>query len=110
MALQTQGGKVGIGKAKPATALDVAGTVTATAFSGDGSGLTNLPASAAESPETVFPAQGMVWIKPGKFLMGSRTDEPERGSDETQHSRVTKGLYSVLLGDTTLMTAIPASV
>ena len=94
LALQTQGGKVGIGKAKPATALDVAGTVTATAFSGDGSGLTNLPASAAESSETVFPSQGMVWIKPGKFLMGSRTDEPERGSDETQHwVTLTKGFW-----------------
>ena len=79
------GGNVGIGTISPVTALQVAGTVTADRF----------VATAPDSPVNVIPVLGMVWIKPGTFIMGSRADEPGRVSDERPQTVVTltKGFW-----------------
>lgn len=44
------------------------------------------------------------WIPPGRFLMGSPEDEPERGDDETQHEvELTSGFW---LGETAVPQAL----
>lgn len=59
-------GKVGVGTGAPSTALEVAGTATATAFVGDGSGLTNISGTAdsdwLESGGNVYRLNGNVGI------------------------------------------------
>lgn len=64
---------------KLASNITIAGTVTAQ----------KVVASAAEPPASVYPINGMVWIKPGTFLMGSRDDEVGRVSDEGPRMFVT---------------------
>lgn len=62
------------GSLQPGTDIS-AGTVTATAFSGDGSGLTNIPASAILPAVAPVPPSGMVPIPAGVFLMGDSSSD-----------------------------------
>jgi formylglycine-generating enzyme required for sulfatase activity len=49
-----------------------------------------------DPPKNFINSVGMkfVWIRPGKFMMGSSKNEKERRADENQHKvTLTKGFY-----------------
>jgi hypothetical protein len=84
-------GGVGIGKNNPATALDVSGTVRATAFLGNGSGLTGLPDGHSLDASDGSPANQVYVNSSG--LVGVGTTTP--GADLHVHGNTSTG--SVLL-------------
>ena len=67
------GGNVGIGNSSPTSALDVTGTVTATSFTGDGGGLTNL----ASSPWTLAAPDVYYNVGGGNVGIGTSTPATE---------------------------------
>ena len=62
------------GSLQPGTDIS-ANSVTATSFSGDGSGLTNIPASAIVPVVPPTPPAGMVLIPAGAFIMGDSSGD-----------------------------------
>ena len=67
LTVQPSTGRVGVGNTNPSEALEVSGTVKATAFKGDGSQLTNLPAGGGGDTADVqiFTTPGTHdWVKP----------------------------------------------
>ena len=81
-------GNVGIGTTTPATALQVNGTITAERIVATAAG-------GVEAPSGVTPILGMIWIKPGTFVMGSPSTEPGRATHEGPQTVVTltKGFW-----------------
>ena len=67
-------GRLGIGTNNPSTALDVTGTVTATEFAGDGSGLTNIARKVWESSQGSGSSANH-WAKVATYSISSNFDD-----------------------------------
>ena len=72
----TSQGKVGIGTSNPSSKLEVNGTVTANAFVGDGSGLTNLPGGSGGGSSLWSSGTGGIYYNVGNVGIGVSDTTP----------------------------------
>ena len=89
---------VGINSTSPETKLDVDGAVTATSFTGDGSGLTNLPSSGGGGGGISTDSQGNIGIGSTSVLITAPTYNLGIGSTATGNLKNVTGTHNVSMG------------
>ncbi len=101
-------GKVGIGTTTPSTTLEVNGTVTATAYLGDGSGLTNLPAGGAGDGHSLDAADG----SPADALFVDNDGNVGIGTTSPSTKLEVNGIVTAnsFIGDGSGLTNLPSGV
>ena len=80
MMIDGDNGRIGMGTESPSTKLDVSGTITANAFVGDGSGLTNLPGGLWTDNSTYISRERLHIINDGEILPGALEGYPSFSS------------------------------
>jgi hypothetical protein len=84
-AIYESGGQVGIGTNTPSEELEVVGTVKATYFVGDGSGLTNVPDLWTKSDTDIYYNDGNVGIGTSTLGSNDRLTVKSAGSDSSYY-------------------------
>ena len=102
LAIVGASGGVGIGTVSPATELDVSGTVSATAFVGDGSGLTNVGGLWTDASESIQ-YQGVNFYKEGSVPSGySNGDKAFVWHPDKRALAIGKASYDGMFNDTSM--------
>ncbi len=102
LAIVGASGGVGIGTVSPATELEVSGTVTATAFVGDGSGLTNVGGLWTDASESIQ-YQGVNFYKEGSVPSGySNGDKAFVWHPDKRALAIGKAAYAGMFNDSSM--------